>query len=300
MLGIVTDYSVFYFTSAREALREGVPTREAVRRSTLLNTPIVLTAGAVVSFGVASLDARDARLLPLVRPRHGDHGRDGPRRLGAARAGAAAAARAAALLARPAPGPGPGARVAEEGLASRDEEAGRAAARARRLRGPRRGGNGAPQRAAARAAARRGPAGEQPGGGERACGGGGVRARRGRAHRAPPAGSRDRERAARARPAAGGARAAAARRGSRRRERPADRAPVRGRIRAAGRSRPLRDHLRQRPDRGSGDRAPRAAPAHAAEPVAVGSASAARPSGGAARPRSASRPCRRPTRRSGA
>ena len=55
MLGIVTDYSVFYFTSAREALREGVPTREAVRGSTLLNTPIVLTAGAVVSFGVASL-----------------------------------------------------------------------------------------------------------------------------------------------------------------------------------------------------------------------------------------------------
>jgi putative drug exporter of the RND superfamily len=55
MLGIVTDYSVFYFTSAREGMREGLPTREAVRRSTLLNTPIVFTAGAVVSFGVASL-----------------------------------------------------------------------------------------------------------------------------------------------------------------------------------------------------------------------------------------------------
>ena len=55
MLGIVTDYSVFYFSSAREALRDGLPAREAVRRSTLLNTPIVLTAGAVVSFGVASL-----------------------------------------------------------------------------------------------------------------------------------------------------------------------------------------------------------------------------------------------------
>jgi putative drug exporter of the RND superfamily len=55
MLGIVTDYSVFYFSSAREAMREGVPTREAVRRSTLVNTPIVFTAGAVVSFGVASL-----------------------------------------------------------------------------------------------------------------------------------------------------------------------------------------------------------------------------------------------------
>ena len=55
MLGIVTDYSVFYFSSAREALRDGVPAREAVRRSTVLNTPIVFTAGAVVSFGVASL-----------------------------------------------------------------------------------------------------------------------------------------------------------------------------------------------------------------------------------------------------
>ena len=55
MLGIVTDYSVFYFTSAREALRDGLPTREAVRSSTILNTPIVFTAGAVVSFGVASL-----------------------------------------------------------------------------------------------------------------------------------------------------------------------------------------------------------------------------------------------------
>ncbi|HET8752417.1 MAG TPA: MMPL family transporter, partial [Gaiellaceae bacterium] len=55
MLGIVTDYSVFYFSSAREALRDGVPAREAVRRSTALNTPIVFIAGAVVSFGVASL-----------------------------------------------------------------------------------------------------------------------------------------------------------------------------------------------------------------------------------------------------
>jgi RND superfamily putative drug exporter len=55
MLGIVTDYSVFYFSSARDALRDGLPAREAVRRSTVLNTPIVFTAGAVVSFGVASL-----------------------------------------------------------------------------------------------------------------------------------------------------------------------------------------------------------------------------------------------------
>ena len=55
MLGIVTDYSVFYLTSARAALRDGLPTRDAVRHSTVNNTPIVFTAGAVVSFGVASL-----------------------------------------------------------------------------------------------------------------------------------------------------------------------------------------------------------------------------------------------------
>ena len=55
MLGIVTDYSVFYLTSAREALRDGARTRDAVRHSTVINTPIVFTAGAVVSFGVASL-----------------------------------------------------------------------------------------------------------------------------------------------------------------------------------------------------------------------------------------------------
>jgi RND superfamily putative drug exporter len=55
MLGIVTDYSVFYLTSARESLRDGARTRDAVRHSTVINTPIVFTAGAVVSFGVASL-----------------------------------------------------------------------------------------------------------------------------------------------------------------------------------------------------------------------------------------------------
>ncbi|MDX6481268.1 MAG: putative drug exporter of the superfamily [Gaiellaceae bacterium] len=55
MLGIVTDYSVFYFSTARELLREGASSRDAVRRSTVLNTPIVMTAGVVVSLGVACL-----------------------------------------------------------------------------------------------------------------------------------------------------------------------------------------------------------------------------------------------------
>ncbi|HET7572671.1 MAG TPA: MMPL family transporter [Gaiellaceae bacterium] len=55
MLGIVTDYSVFYFTGTRERLRLGDSRREAVQRTTAVNTPIVFTAGLVVSVGVASL-----------------------------------------------------------------------------------------------------------------------------------------------------------------------------------------------------------------------------------------------------
>ncbi|MGH3051291.1 MAG: MMPL family transporter [Gaiellaceae bacterium] len=55
MLGIVTDYSVFFFTGTRELLREGATVREAVQSTTAVNGPIVFTAGAVVSIGVASL-----------------------------------------------------------------------------------------------------------------------------------------------------------------------------------------------------------------------------------------------------
>jgi RND superfamily putative drug exporter len=55
MLGVVTDYSVFYLSGTRELLQAGATRREAVRGATIVNTPIVVTAGAVVSFGVASL-----------------------------------------------------------------------------------------------------------------------------------------------------------------------------------------------------------------------------------------------------
>ncbi len=55
MLGIVTDYSVFYFSGTRELLQAGASRRDAVRQATVVNTPIVFTAGIVVAFGVASL-----------------------------------------------------------------------------------------------------------------------------------------------------------------------------------------------------------------------------------------------------
>ncbi len=55
MLGVVTDYSVFFLAGTRRRLRLGDSRSEAVRRTTATNAPIVLTAGAVVSVGVASL-----------------------------------------------------------------------------------------------------------------------------------------------------------------------------------------------------------------------------------------------------
>lgn len=55
MLGVVTDYSVFFFTGTRERLRLGDSPRAAVKRTAAVNGPIVFTAGIVVSVGVASL-----------------------------------------------------------------------------------------------------------------------------------------------------------------------------------------------------------------------------------------------------
>lgn len=55
MLGVVTDYSVFFFTGTRERLRLGDSKRDAVKRTATVNGPIVFTAGLVVSVGVASL-----------------------------------------------------------------------------------------------------------------------------------------------------------------------------------------------------------------------------------------------------
>lgn len=55
MLGIVTDYSVFFFTGMRRRLREGQPRREALRWTAAQNGPIVLIAGLIVSFGTGTL-----------------------------------------------------------------------------------------------------------------------------------------------------------------------------------------------------------------------------------------------------
>ncbi len=55
LLGIVTDYAVFFFSGARRRLVVGEPRVEVARRTTAEYGPIVLTAGLVVAAGTATL-----------------------------------------------------------------------------------------------------------------------------------------------------------------------------------------------------------------------------------------------------
>jgi putative drug exporter of the RND superfamily len=55
LLGIVTDYSVFFLSGMRGRLRAGAPTRQAARDGTAEVVPIVFTAGLLVAAGLATL-----------------------------------------------------------------------------------------------------------------------------------------------------------------------------------------------------------------------------------------------------
>jgi putative drug exporter of the RND superfamily len=57
LLGIVTDYSIFFLEHGRRRLRDGLPAPEAARRSATELVSIVGTAGIVVAFGAAALIA---------------------------------------------------------------------------------------------------------------------------------------------------------------------------------------------------------------------------------------------------
>jgi RND superfamily putative drug exporter len=63
LLGVTTDYTVFYLAAMRTGLEEGLDRIQAARRATAETTPIVLTAGLVVAAGIASLAV--ARLAAL-------------------------------------------------------------------------------------------------------------------------------------------------------------------------------------------------------------------------------------------
>lgn len=55
VLGIVTDYGIFYLSAARLRLRAGDARLTAARRATAEITPIVLASGAILALGLAAL-----------------------------------------------------------------------------------------------------------------------------------------------------------------------------------------------------------------------------------------------------
>ncbi len=63
LLGVTTDYSVFFLAGMRTHLAEGLSRLRAARRTTAEFAPIIITAGLLVAAGTASLAA--ARLNPL-------------------------------------------------------------------------------------------------------------------------------------------------------------------------------------------------------------------------------------------
>ena len=63
LLGVTTDYAVFYLAGMRARLEEGLGRIQAARRATAETTPITVAAGLVVAAGIASLGA--ARLGAL-------------------------------------------------------------------------------------------------------------------------------------------------------------------------------------------------------------------------------------------
>ncbi|MGH3023460.1 MAG: MMPL family transporter [Gaiellaceae bacterium] len=68
LLGIVTDYSVFFLSGMRQRLGEGEPPLEAVRGATAQNLPIVATAGLIVACGAAALLAGELEFFRAFGP----------------------------------------------------------------------------------------------------------------------------------------------------------------------------------------------------------------------------------------
>jgi RND superfamily putative drug exporter len=68
LLGVTTDYSVFFLAGMRARLAEGVPRIQAARRTTAEFTPIILTAGLVVAGGIAALAVASVGTLAAFGP----------------------------------------------------------------------------------------------------------------------------------------------------------------------------------------------------------------------------------------
>jgi RND superfamily putative drug exporter len=68
VLGIVTDYVVFYLSSARTKMLGGESRLDAARRATAETTPIVLAAGAILATGLAALEVARVRAFQELGP----------------------------------------------------------------------------------------------------------------------------------------------------------------------------------------------------------------------------------------
>jgi putative drug exporter of the RND superfamily len=68
VLGIVTDYTIFYASTMRRLVTAGVPRVEAARQATALITPIVLAGGAILAASLASLQVAQLSFFRAVGP----------------------------------------------------------------------------------------------------------------------------------------------------------------------------------------------------------------------------------------
>jgi RND superfamily putative drug exporter len=68
LLGVTTDYSVFYLAGMRARLAEGLTRAQAARRTSAEYTPIIVTAGLVVAGGIASLAVASVGPLAAFGP----------------------------------------------------------------------------------------------------------------------------------------------------------------------------------------------------------------------------------------
>jgi len=68
VLGIVTDYTIFYASTMRRLVTAGVPRVEAARQATALITPIVVAGGAILAASLAALQVAQLSFFRAVGP----------------------------------------------------------------------------------------------------------------------------------------------------------------------------------------------------------------------------------------
>ena len=96
LLGVVTDYTMFFMSETRQRLRAGESRVVAARAATARIAPLVLAAGMLVAGGALAAGRQDA-VLPRLRPGPRGHGAGRDARVRDARPGADGAARAVAV-----------------------------------------------------------------------------------------------------------------------------------------------------------------------------------------------------------